>query len=226
MELLIPKGRNQNRLVTLVVALTGAMIVAGLLRFNHVAQGYEYYLAGNSLALFFIPMMVIFLILGEDPSDFGFGVGNSKKMRWWTLILFAALLVVLVPASRRAEFRNYYPIFKQFVSFHSGVFSEKDIWGLIYGWASYGMYLFFWEFFFRGYLLFGLSRTIKWPAVIIQAAAFGVLHWGKVPSEVAASFGAGIILGMLALKSKSFLPCFALHWLASVTFDVLILIQC
>jgi membrane protease YdiL (CAAX protease family) len=85
--------------------------------------------------------------------------------------------------------------------------------------------MFCWEFFFRGYLLFGLARTVKWLAVIVQAVVFGALHWYKVPLELAASFGAGIVLGILALRAKSFLPCFALHWLVSVSFDVLILVS-
>lgn len=225
MELLVSKGRNQNRLVTLVVAVTGGLLVAALWQFNHSARGYEIYLVGNMMALFFAPMLAILFVLGEDPSEFGFGIGNSRRVVLWTIVLFAALLVILIPASRRPEYQDYYPIFKQFYPFRGGAFVGSDLRSLLYGWASYGMYMFFWEFFFRGYLLFGLARTIKWPAIVVQAIAFGILHVGKVPSEVVASFGAGIILGVLAMRAKSFLPCFALHWVASVVFDVLVIIQ-
>ena len=93
---------------------------------------------------------------------------------------------------------------------------------MLYAEASYGLYLFCWEFFFRGYLLFGLLRSIGWAAVIVQAIAFGLLHLGKPTSEVAASFGAGIVLGILALNAKSFAPCFLLHWASSVAFDLLV----
>lgn len=220
-----PNGRYQDRFVTLVAAITGGLVVAVLWQFNQAAGGYEFYLVGNAMALFFAPMMLIFFVLGEEPAAFGFCIGDSRRLRWATLVLFAILLVVLVPASRLHAFQEYYPIFKGWRSFRGGTFVASDMRGLLYGWASYGMYLFFWEFFFRGYLLFGLARTIRWPAVIIQAIAFGLLHWHKVPLEVPASFVAGIVLGVLALRARSFLPCFALHWLASVAFDVLVILS-
>jgi membrane protease YdiL (CAAX protease family) len=84
--------------------------------------------------------------------------------------------------------------------------------------------MFAWEFFFRGYLLFGLARTIGWWAILVQTAAFGLMHYTKVPMEFYASFLAGIILGWLAFRGKSFLPCFILHWLVSVAFDVMIVL--
>ncbi|MBI2841925.1 MAG: CPBP family intramembrane metalloprotease [Armatimonadetes bacterium] len=219
-----PKGRNHDRFITLGVAITGALIVAALWRFNQIAGGYEYYITGNAIALFFVPMVVILLVFGEEPSSFGFGTGESRRVRWLTLLIFCVLVVViLLPASRLTSFQEHYPIFKQFYPFRGGAFVETDLRDLLYAQISYGMYMFFWEFFFRGYLLFGLFRTIRWPAVVIQALAFGLLHYGKPSLEIGASFGAGIILGMLALRAKSFLPCFMLHWSASIAFDGLII---
>jgi len=215
-------GRNQDRFVTLAVAITGGLLVSALWRFNQSARGYEFYLIGNFMALFFAPMLVIMFLLGEEPSAFGFGIGESRRARWIALVLFGLLLVLLVPASRIKALQDFYPIFKGFSPFRDSVFTD-DIRSLLYGWASYGMYLFFWEFFFRGYLLFGLARTIRWPAVIVQAVPFALLHWHKVPIEFAVSLPAGIILGILALRARSFLPCFAIHWAASVVFDVLVI---
>jgi membrane protease YdiL (CAAX protease family) len=84
----------------------------------------------------------------------------------------------------------------------------------------YGLYLFCWEFFFRGFLLFGLSRSLgPWVAVFAQMIAFGVMHHGK--PEFLGSFVSGAALGILALRSKSFMPCFVLHWTISILFDVL-----
>jgi len=219
----VERGRNQDRFVTLSVAITGGLLVAALWFFNQTARGYEYYLVGNVMALFFAPMLVIMFVLGEEPSAFGFALGESRRVRWATIILFGLLLVLLFLVSRTKAMQQYYPMFKWFSSFRDGVF-RSDTRSLLYGWASYGMYLFFWEFFFRGYLLFGLARVIRWPAIIIQAIPFALLHWSKVPVEIAASLPAGIVLGVLAFRARSFLPCFALHWAASVTFDILVLV--
>ena len=225
-EAAAPKGRHHNRWITLLTAITGGLLVAALWRFNSIAIGYEYYILGNLMALFFAPMLMIMFVFREEPSEYGFGLGQSKRVIWITAALFVGLLVILVPASRLGDFQNSYPIFKGFAFFQNGgPFTEGDIPALVYGWASYGLYMFCWEFFFRGYLLFGLARTIKWPAVIVQAIPFMLLHYGKPPSEVIMSFPAGIILGMLALRAKSFVPGFVLHWAASITFDILVMVS-
>jgi hypothetical protein len=41
--------------------------------------------------------------------------------------------------------------------------------------------------------------------------------------EFYGSFVAGIALGWLAVRGRSFLPCFALHWAIAFTFDVLVI---
>lgn len=226
------KGRWREILISVVVALTGGLLVAGLWRFvyqSDYSRNYETYLVGNIIALLFVPMLIIMLI-GEEPSKFGFAIGDSRRTRLITLGLFAGLVVIAIPASRTPAFQNFYPIFRGWTSgvwggYESPLITKGVTSALIYGWVSYGLYMFCWEFFFRGFLLFGMARSFKWTAVILQAVAFTLLHYGKVPVEMAASFPAGIILGMLALKSKSFVPGFFLHWASSVVFDVMVLMS-
>ena len=52
-----------------------------------------------------------------------------------------------------------------------------------------GFYMFCWEFFFRGFLLFGLqkSRLGAWGAVIVQALLFALLHWSLCPRRLQAA---------------------------------------
>jgi membrane protease YdiL (CAAX protease family) len=87
---------------------------------------------------------------------------------------------------------------------------------------TYGFYFFFWEWFYRGFLTFGLARGLGSPAaIVLQSVGFGIMHIGKPMPEVYGSFAAGIALGWLATKGRSFYPCFLLHWAVSVTFDIL-----
>ncbi len=145
-------------------------------------------------------------------------------------ILYIGVTILMLFVFKSAAFQDYYPLFKGYPEF-SRAFSNypnenplsAEPMLMAYAWLSYGMYLFFWEFFFRGYLLFGLARSINWWAVIVQAAAFCLLHAGKPILEIIASFGAGIILGIIALNAKSFIPCFVLHWAASITLDLLVI---
>lgn len=219
--------------ITAVVAVVGAGIVYGLFRFNYgpYSGNYGMYLIVNMIGLLFIPMMTVFLIFRADPASFGFAPSASRKIWVWAGVLFAGLFVLMLIAARWPSFQSYYPIFRYFDEFKpSGGFALDyprvnpflaAPWVMLYAELSYGLYLFCWEFFYRGYLLFGLQKSLgSVAAVLLQAVAFGLMHYGK--PEMIPSFGAGIILGILALKAKSFVPGFVLHWAAAIGFDVLV----
>ena len=206
---------TKGRLVPILVLIVGATIFGALYSFNKGYHPYEEYLVTNVAALFWLPLMLIFIAVRQEPSAFGFALGDVKYGYRWAGLLFAALIPVLLIAARMPDFQNYYPIQKQ---------AANDLHYFAYFELTYGMYLFCWEFFFRGFLLFGLARLFGFWSVFIQAAAFGIMHLGKPGPEVAVSFGAGVILGFLALRAKSFVPGFVLHWTAAVVFDVLIIL--
>lgn len=225
-------GKGRNRFVGIAVALVGAITVWQLFRFNLSAVGYNHYLTGNLIGLFFVPMLMILFVFREEPGNFGFGAGSSRRIWPVVGVLFLGLVAVMLYASRMHGFQDKYPWFRQFPEFwraFRGYPSTNPYqvapWLMLYGIASYGMYLLCWEFFFRGFLLLGLYRWIGWAAVVVQAAAFTLLHYGKPGLEMVAAFPAGIILGILALNARSFVPCFALHWAASILFDILAVVN-
>jgi len=218
---------NRKWFTTAVVAAVGAAIVYALFRFNYgpYSGNYAMYLIVNMIGLIFVPMLTIFLVFRADAGDFGFAPSASRKIWMWTVALFVGLFVLMLIASHWPRYQAYYPIFKRFSEF-AYIFESANPfaaapWMMLYAEVSYGLYMFCWEFFFRGYLLFGVQRALgSVAAVVLQAAAFGLMHYGK--PEMIPSFGAGIILGILALRAKSFVPGFMLHWAASVCFDLLI----
>lgn len=223
---------GKARFVSLLVAVSGAAIVAALFRFNQSATGYNQYLVGNLIGLFWVPMLLILLVFRAEPGEFGFALGSSRRVWPVTLVAFVGLAAVLLWVSRWQVFQDHYPWFRHFPQEfwpafrdypRANPFSAAPML-MLYAQASYGMYLFCWEFFFRGYLLLGLARSIGWAAIVVQAAAFALLHYGKPTTEMMASFGGGIVLGIIALNAKSFVPCFVLHWAASVTFDILVVL--
>lgn len=221
---------GKNRGVTVAVGLVGAAVVAALFQFNRSTSSYNQYIVGNLIGLFWLPMLAVLFVLREEPAKWGFTIGFSRRIWIIALVMFAGLFALMLPASRWESYQSYYPLFRRFAEFQWLFASYPQVnplrvapWLMAYAEISYGMYMFCWEFFFRGFLLLGLSRSIGWWAVVIQALAFGLLHYGKPPTEVAASFGAGVILGIMALNAKSFVPGFVLHWAASVSFDLLVI---
>lgn len=80
------------------------------------------------------------------------------------------------------------------------------------------------EFFFRGFLLFPLHRCCGNIANFVQAIPFTLFHIGKPPVEIAVSFGAALLFGHIALRTRSFLPAAALHWSFAVLTQTLMLL--
>lgn len=205
---------TRERWTSLVTALVGGAVLFGLFRFYNQGHEYSDYLVTNVAALLWIPMLTILLVLRQEPTVFGFGLGDLRWGMRRAALLFVVVLPFLVYASRQADFQRYYPIWP---------IAEGGLYWFAYYELTYGMYLFCWEFFFRGFLLFGLSRSLGIFSVFVQAAAFGIMHLGKPCEEVLASFVAGIVLGLVAWRAKSFLSPFAVHWASAVTFDILVI---
>jgi membrane protease YdiL (CAAX protease family) len=66
------------------------------------------------------------------------------------------------------------------------------------------------ELLFRGFLLFGLSRRYgRGFGLLLSSVLFGVVHLGAVPALYASV--AGVVLGWLALSTRSVWPGVSLH---------------
>ena len=74
-------------------------------------------------------------------------------------------------------------------------------------------------------MLFGLKEKLGYFAVFIQMIPFAIMHFGKAQIETLAAVAAGVILGYLALRAKSFWYGWLLHALIAITNDVLATIQ-
>ena len=85
---------------------------------------------------------------------------------------------------------------------------------------AYGVYMFSWEFFFRGFMLFGLERKFGNYTLLIQTIPFAVMHYSKPLPEAIGSVIAGVLLGILALETRSFIYGAAIHWLVAMTMDI------
>ncbi|MCA8987941.1 MAG: CPBP family intramembrane metalloprotease [Planctomycetaceae bacterium] len=67
------------------------------------------------------------------------------------------------------------------------------------------------EIAFRGFMLAGFRRTGRHGlAVVLSALLFGVMH--MIPQQVFNAALLGLLLGLLAIKSASILPCVAFHF--------------
>ncbi len=178
-----------------------------------------------------LPLGLIWLLFGQGLSHLDW-LKNQKHNAWnfgWNLglkgrdwkkhlqiagVIFLVMLPLLWWQSRVPEVRAYYQ------DFYPQVGSTPALLALI---ATSVLYMLCWEWFFRGFLLFGMAQGFGFfVAIALQAALFGAAHWGKPPLELYSSFAGGLVLGVLCWREKSFAPAFYAHALIHVAWILLI----
>lgn len=164
--------------------------------------------------LFIVPVVLIHF-LGAHLKEFGFRWGKWPFRKDRTALVGLLVFILLIALSFLPQFQDYY-VTKM----------PSETWSLIlYIIFFSGSILFAWEFFFRGFLLFGLKDRFGEFAIVIQAVPFALMHIGKPPIEAFISVFAGLALGYIAYRSESFIPAFIIHWLISIPLKVSIFVQ-
>jgi membrane protease YdiL (CAAX protease family) len=157
-----------------------------------------------------VPLLVSRFASGWGPRDLGFRVKGAHREILLALGLWLAFVPVVLFISDTPSFAAKYPRVKAiagdgtlFVLYH-GLYLVK--------WIA-------WEFFFRGYMLFGFEKDFGTRAVLISTVPFALMHVGKPELEMLAAVPAGFILCYIALRSRSIWPGVLLHWLVATTLD-------
>ena len=158
-----------------------------------------------------LPLLSL-ILLRMPPAKVGFSFAHPGRWLRDIGLLYIVMLPLVYIASREAGFQRAYPFF---------AFERLGTGSLLLGLGIRAIGMFAWEFLCRGYLLFGFERRVGGPAAIaIQTIPFAVMHAGKPGPEAIGSIVAGIALGILALRNRSFIPGAILHWSVAATLDV------
>ena len=167
---------------------------------------------------FYLALPLLSLILLRlSPVKVGFSLGRPGQWLRDIGILYLVMLPLVFLASRQPSFQRAYPFF---------AFERLGAGSLLLGLAIRMVGMFAWEFICRGYLLFGFERRVGGAAAIaIQTIPFAVMHAGKPAPEAIGSIIAGIALGIIALRNRSFIPGAILHWSVAATLDIFALIR-
>ncbi len=151
-----------------------------------------------------IPLFFVRVVFRENPKDFGFTPGDWKAGILLTLGAIVLIAPILWLVSRGdGGMRAYY---------------ESQVAGL--PWSTF-LDLLGWEFFFRGWLLFGYSRKFGAEALWLQAVPFALAHVGKPEVETLSTIFGGFAFGWVAWRTKSFLYPFLIHWFVA-SFTILV----
>ncbi|MBZ0120361.1 MAG: CPBP family intramembrane metalloprotease [Sandaracinaceae bacterium] len=160
--------------------------------------------------LLVVPLGVCWLAEGWGPRELGFRVRGALPEVAIVLGLWLAMIPIVYVIHDRPTFAAIYPRLPaaehdaQLFLLYEGLYLVK--------WIA-------WEFFFRGFMLFGLGRDFLSRSVLVSSIPFALMHYGKPEIEMASAFLAGLVLCFVALRGKSIWPGVLLHWLVAATLD-------
>ena len=176
------------------------------------ALPYMYWGVSSILIRILLPVLVIILWIHGRPSDFGYRLRGVTSHAWLYLLMFVVMLPLLFAASYMPAFQAKYPMY------HGAVrgWSHFGLWELAYGIQFLGV-----EGFFRGFMTFGLYPRFGYLSLFIMVIPYALVHVGKPPIEVFMAVPAGLLLGYVALKSRSWVFGALLHWAVGITMDSL-----
>jgi membrane protease YdiL (CAAX protease family) len=159
-----------------------------------------------------LPAVVVLCMPGERLRDYGWSVRGFTRHIGLYLVLYAAVLPLVILMSMTKDFQRIYPFYKLA---HRSAF---DFWA----WeALYAAQFLSLEFFFRGFMLHGSKRSLGVHAVWAMVIPYCMIHYGKTFAETMGAIFAGLILGTIALRTKSIWGGVFVHIAVAVTMDLL-----
>ena len=166
-----------------------------------------------------IPMLVVLNVFGEDPAEYGLRLGEWKfGLRATALLLPLIACTLLYPASVNPEIRQAFPFAPEAGRSPGAFLMFQAPRGILFYTA--------WEFFFRGFILFGLRRYVgDWMAICIQTIPQCLWHIGMPTGELLSTIAGGVLFGVIALRTRSILWPMLLHFSMGVVLDLFIVFQ-
>lgn len=164
-----------------------------------------------------IPILTILLMPRERLRDYFISFRGFFTKLWIYVVLFVLLLPVVVTVSRMPSFASTYPFYKLANR------SSFDLWV----WEGlYAVQFLSLEFFFRGFMLRGLAPRFGANAILVMVVPYCMIHFGKPMPETLGAIVAGVVLGTLALRTRSIWGGVLIHVAVALTMDFLALSQC
>ena len=153
-----------------------------------------------------IPLIACSIVL-ENFSAREFGLTFIPETTYFSLVWIVGLSLLVVPlvyftAKKPKNWVNYPQI-------RAKTWNRKMVIMNALGWF---LYLFGYEFLFRGILLFPLLDTVGiWPAIAINVALYSATHIPKGLDETIGAIPLGLVLCLLTIASGTIWIAFLVH---------------
>lgn len=179
--------------------------------------GLGWWVAVVTVFYFVIPAFAIKRFYGERLSDYGLKAAIEPGFGKLLAACVAVMLPITYLMSVTSGFAEKYP----FLRIYDGepyIGQTLLIWELIYFVQFFGL-----EFFFRGFLVHSLKRSLGLYSIFVMTVPYCMIHFSKPPAETLAAIAAGIFLGWLSYKNGSIWLGLVLHCAVAFSMDILAL---
>lgn len=175
--------------------------------------GYAWWAVSRVIGYVMFPLLVWKLAFPQDKLlDMGLRLkGITEHWRTYALCL-GIVMVLMVIVAQQPDFGAYYPFYK----LSSRSWFDFLVWEAMY-WAQF----FALELFFRGWMLQAMRRTMGVAAIFVMSVPYCMIHYGKPYLEAHGAVVAGIVLGSLAMQTRSIYAGFLVHITVAVGMDLL-----
>lgn len=193
------------------------------LGFNKLANSYALLMEDKLYALTYwvgiivlfygiVPLIIIKFVFKDKFSNYGLSIKGALKDYKIYLLLIGIMLPIVITASFTESFQHKYPFYK--LQEGEGLFPRFFIWECLYLLQFFAV-----EFFFRGFMLHGNKQRFGFYSILVMTIPYCMIHFGKPLPETLAAIVAGLVLGVLSLKSNSIWLGVAIHFSVAITMD-------
>ena len=170
-----------------------------------------------SVFYFVLPALAIRFLYREKLADYG--LKGSIEPGFAKLL--AACVAVMLPLTYWMSLTDGFAAKYPFLKIYNGepyIGQTLLIWELMYFVQFFGL-----EFFFRGFLVHSLKRSMGLYSIFVMTVPYCMIHFSKPPVETLAAIAAGVFLGWLSYKNGSIWLGMILHCTVALSMDVLAL---
>lgn len=175
--------------------------------------GYAWWSCARFIGYVLIPLPLWKILFPRDRLlDMGLRLRGFFEHIWIYGLCLAIVLPLMLLVSTQPDFGSYYPFYK----------GASRSWVDFLSWeAMYWLQFFSLELFFRGWMVGALRRTLGSAAIFAMALPYCMIHYGKPYFEAHGAVVAGVVLGSLAMRTRSIYAGFLVHITVAVGMDVL-----
>lgn len=157
----------------------------------------------GAMTIGIIPAILLLLITGKGLEDYGIAFKNHLLSLAW----IGGLACIIIPMnffnSKKEKNLAFYPNVRE------KEWTKKMVATNAFTWVAY---LFGYELMFRGLLLFATVPLLgEWPAIVLNAAIYALVHVPKNLEETIGAIPLGVVLCLITLTTGTIWVAFFVH---------------